>query len=234
MMLSCTHLNLALQVWTYLWSCSCGAMLCLFKADNPNRVRERERWWGGCWGRARKSEKWEPIRGSGCRHTLFVTPCGGEWGGGRDGERGGHCQIEREREREREIKERDRGGETRMRDSGSAARASALPAFATCVYSTFPESRLSSLCVSHGSDLGEWSGTEQQWKATDLCVRLHCGQVSSLCISLWVQFSLFSPVTCFFISVVCEEKWTTSAEFLSCSILLLLSLRTPPLIGSIL
>ncbi|GAA6215331.1 uncharacterized, partial [Lates japonicus] len=67
-----------------------------------------------------------------------------------------------------------------MRDSSSAARASALPPFATSVYSTFPESRLSSLCVSHGSDLGEWSGAEQQQqKATDLFVCLRRGQAVS-------------------------------------------------------
>ncbi|CAB1444398.1 unnamed protein product [Pleuronectes platessa] len=65
-----------------------------------------------------------------------------------------------------------------MRDSGSAARASSLPPFAATIYSTFSESRFSSLCVSHGSDLGEWSSAEQQEEATDLPECLRCGQES--------------------------------------------------------
>ncbi|KAK2880475.1 hypothetical protein Q8A73_023173 [Channa argus] len=63
-----------------------------------------------------------------------------------------------------------------MRESRSAVSASTLPAFTTSVYSTFPESRSSSLSVSHGSDLGEWICVEQQQKARDLFVCLHSGQ----------------------------------------------------------
>lgn len=133
----------------------------------------------------------------------------------RDGEREGGTTGKREGERRDQSEGRDRGGETRMRDSSAAARARALPAFATSVYFTFPESRLSSLCVSHGSDLGEWSGGRKP----QICLCLHSGQVSSLCISLGViltafSFYLFSPFC------LCEEEQTTSAEFGSCSVCL--------------
>lgn len=112
-----------------------------------------------------------------------------------------------------------------MRDISAAV--SALPAFATSVHSTFPGSRLSSLCVSHGSDLGEWSVVERQQKATDLFVCLRRGQVSSLSISLWVYISLL------YLPVSCEEKQTTSAEFGSC-LICLSSHQYTPLIHSIL
>ena len=227
------------QARTYLWSCSCGAMHCLFKADNPNREREGEsegEGEGEVAGRVLgQSEEEREVRANKRQWVQTHSVCDTLWwrvrGWQRWRERGALPDRERERQREREgeIKERDRGGETRMRDSSSAARASALPACATCVYSTLPESRLSSLCVSHGSDLGEWSGTEQRWRATDLCVCLHCGQVSSLCISLcFILLSAFTSLS----SV--RKKWTTSTEFLPCSVLLLLSLHAPPPIGSIL
>lgn len=105
---------------------------------------------------------------------------GGVWGG-----RGGSKQRRRQRRR---------GGEARMRDSSTAARASSPPAAAaaaaTSVYSTFPESQLSSSplqptpsstsCVSHGSDLVEVRGAERRPKShKDLLERLHHGQVSS-------------------------------------------------------
>ncbi|KAK2842672.1 hypothetical protein Q5P01_012872 [Channa striata] len=67
-----------------------------------------------------------------------------------------------------------------MRESSAAVSTSTLPAcpaaFTTSVYSTFPESRLSSLSVSHGSHLGEWICVEQRHKARDLFVCLHSGQ----------------------------------------------------------
>lgn len=98
--------------------CSCGVMHCLFKADNPKRERERDGEGGGVeeggGGRERKREKWEPIRGSGCRYTLF---CDTLWwrarGWQRWRERG--APVDREREREIEIKakretEEERGG----------------------------------------------------------------------------------------------------------------------------
>lgn len=81
-----------------------------------------------------------------------------------------------------------------MRDSSAAARASSLPAFATSVYSTFPESRLSSPCVSHGSDLGEWSWAES---LGSVCVSALWAGKLALHLSLGVIFSVFLLLSAF-------------------------------------
>lgn len=81
---------------------------------------------------------------------MFVTPRGGERGGGR----------EREKESEIRAEEEDE----------------------PCEFSSLPENRFCSLCVSHGSDLGERSSAERE--ASDPVACLRRGQVSSLSLPL--------------------------------------------------
>ena len=103
------------QARTYLWSCSCGAMHCLFKADNPNREREGEsegEGEGEVAGRVLgQSEEEREVRANKRQWVQTHSVCDTLWwrvrGWQRWRERGALPDRERERQRERE-RERER------------------------------------------------------------------------------------------------------------------------------